>query len=288
MNNLIINGTQEFMGMEIPVIEGGFGEGQKVVLAKTVAEIHEYENGEKSINKLINNNITRFNNDDLINLCSENFKVPARNLGFITSNAQKQCYLLSQRGYTKLVAMMDNSNDKKWEVMNDLIDEYFTLRAKEKSGQANNFENQEDIIIYQMKQQKKMKEKLKAQDTKINETKQELTRMKDCMLCDIDNKNWREETNTLLFKTACRMARVDDELDRDDYLSKLHNLAWDKLKERTRCNLNARLKHMKERMLANGATKTQINKLRFLDVIEQDNNLLYAYIAIVKEISIKH
>lgn len=89
MNNLIVNGKQKFMGMEIPVIEGGFGEGQKVVLAKTVAEIHEYENGEKSINKLINNNITRFNNDDLINLCSENFKVPARNLGFITSNAQK-------------------------------------------------------------------------------------------------------------------------------------------------------------------------------------------------------
>lgn len=161
------------------------------------------------------------------------------------------------------------------------------MQEKLKSGQAN-FTSQEDIIIYQMQEQKKMKEKLKAQDTKINETKQELTRMKDCMLSDIDNKNWREETNTLLFKTACRMARVDDELDRDDYLSKLHNLAWDKLKERTRCNLNARLKHMKERMLANGATKTQINKLRFLDVIEQDNKLLYAYIAIVKEIGMKN
>lgn len=49
MNNIIINGTQSFMGKEIPVIEGGFGEGKKVILAKTIAEIHEMNLG-KSIN----------------------------------------------------------------------------------------------------------------------------------------------------------------------------------------------------------------------------------------------
>ena len=31
-------GTQEFLGINIPVIEGGFGEGQKAILAKTVNE----------------------------------------------------------------------------------------------------------------------------------------------------------------------------------------------------------------------------------------------------------
>ena len=288
MNNLIVNGKQKFMGMEIPVIEGGFGEGQKVVLAKTVAEIHEYENGEKSINKLINNNITRFNNDDLINLCSENFKVPARNLGFITSNAQKQCYLLSQRGYTKLVAMMDNSNDKKWEVMNNLIDEYFTLRAKEKSGQANNFKTTEEFLIYQLQEQLKVKKELQEQGAKLNEVNQEVTRMKDCMLSDINKDNWRDECRKVLFKTACRMARVDDELDRDDYLSTLHESAWKLLKERMHCNVNARLKHIKGRMLANGATKTQVSKLNRLDVLEQDDKLKSAYIGIVQEIAMKH
>ena len=40
---IMVRGTQEFMGIEIPVIEGGFGEGCKVILAKTVAEIHEVE-----------------------------------------------------------------------------------------------------------------------------------------------------------------------------------------------------------------------------------------------------
>ena len=43
MNELKINGTQEFMGMSIPIITGGFGEKCKTVLAKTVAEIHDVD-----------------------------------------------------------------------------------------------------------------------------------------------------------------------------------------------------------------------------------------------------
>ena len=43
-NELRVNGTQKFMGIDIPVVEGGFGENQKVILAKTVAEIHGGKN----------------------------------------------------------------------------------------------------------------------------------------------------------------------------------------------------------------------------------------------------
>lgn len=40
----------------------------------------------------------------------------------------KNIFLLSERGYTKLVAMMANDNEKKWEVMDKLIDDYFSMR----------------------------------------------------------------------------------------------------------------------------------------------------------------
>lgn len=126
-NELIkVNGVSKINGKEIKVIEGGFGKDQKCMLYNDIATQHNVE--PKYINKLINLNINRFNNNDLIDLCNENFKVHAKNLGLITSNGQKYCYLLSERGYTKLVAMMDNSNDKKWEVMDKLIDEYFKMR----------------------------------------------------------------------------------------------------------------------------------------------------------------
>ena len=58
INEIQVLGTQEFMGKQVPVIEGGFGIGQKVVLAKTVAEIHEQRLDK--VNELINNNIDEF------------------------------------------------------------------------------------------------------------------------------------------------------------------------------------------------------------------------------------
>lgn len=39
-NEIKIKGTQNFMGKEIPVIEGGFGEKCKCVAINTIADIH--------------------------------------------------------------------------------------------------------------------------------------------------------------------------------------------------------------------------------------------------------
>ena len=56
MNDIKLSGNKTFMGKEIPVIEGGFGEHCKAILAKTIADIHDLE--VKRINELINNNRT--------------------------------------------------------------------------------------------------------------------------------------------------------------------------------------------------------------------------------------
>ena len=40
MSSIELKGTQEFMGKEIPVIEGGFGAGKKCLTDKTISEIH--------------------------------------------------------------------------------------------------------------------------------------------------------------------------------------------------------------------------------------------------------
>lgn len=81
MNNLVIRGKQEFLGMDIPVIEGGFGEGKKVILAKTVAEIHDTRIDK--INALINNNLDEFEKGiDIIDLKTE----PCQ--GFVLENGQ--------------------------------------------------------------------------------------------------------------------------------------------------------------------------------------------------------
>lgn len=128
MSEILVKGTQKFMGKEIPVIEGGFGEGQKVVLAKTIAEIHEVQL--KEINQLINNNIDEFDfGIDILDLKgNENFKVIANDLNlsskFISNS--KNIYLLSEQGYHALVTLMRTEKAK--EIRKQLRREYFAMR----------------------------------------------------------------------------------------------------------------------------------------------------------------
>lgn len=128
MNNIIINGTQSFMGKEIPVIEGGFGEGQKVILAKTISEIHNVE--VKKVNELINKNLNEFDfGIDILDLK----QVDKKDL-FLENNlftkAQwgnaKYIYLLSEQGYMALVMLMRTEKAK--EIRKQLRKEYFAMR----------------------------------------------------------------------------------------------------------------------------------------------------------------
>lgn len=128
MNDIKVNGTQIFMGIEIPVIEGGFGENCRVVSAKTISQIHDTNLKEinQSINRLIKKNRIKESVEYIDMFSSEILKVTAGDLGLITSNGQKQCFILSERGYSKLIKYMDD--DKSWDIMDNFIDEYFAMR----------------------------------------------------------------------------------------------------------------------------------------------------------------
>lgn len=128
---VLIEGRQEFMGKEIPVISGGFGEGRKCICNKTVAEIHGMET--KHVRELIKRNIKRFKeNLDFIDLSQgvvQNDTLEfLLSLGY-TKSAVTQAdhiYLLSERGYAKLIKIMDS--DLAWEIHDRLADEYFAMR----------------------------------------------------------------------------------------------------------------------------------------------------------------
>ncbi len=166
--NLEVKGTQEFLGKEIPVIYGGFGEGQKVVLAKTIAEIHGVNVGD--VNRRINDNRSRFrNNIDVIDLKAGYASGALLNLGFNQSqiNASKNIYLLSERGYAKLIKIMDS--DLAWEIHDQLMDEYFSMREERVNPYANLSPELQSIIMLDQKQQM-----LEQNQTKLNQRVTEL------------------------------------------------------------------------------------------------------------------
>lgn len=135
INNLVasidVKGTQEFMGKEIPVVEGGFGEGKRCLTDKTIAEIHGMQ--PKNVRARITDNLKRFKEDvDYIDLkvaydTSNNLEL-LQSLGYSKMQISKaeHIYLLSERGYAKLIKIMDT--DLAWDIHDKLIDEYFAMR----------------------------------------------------------------------------------------------------------------------------------------------------------------
>ena len=143
-NELKVLGAEHIGKITFTGIEGGFGPGKKAILAKDAARIHNQPVGE--INRRINNNRKWFKDGvDIIDLKS----VMAQNhneIGFTQNawNRAKNIYLLSERGYAKLLKILDD--DKAWEIYDELVDNYFNMRVAIKENKPA-IVNQERLAI---------------------------------------------------------------------------------------------------------------------------------------------
>lgn len=121
MNELKVLGKEKIGAFEFTGIEGGFGEDKKAMLVKDIAVIHE--SNVRRINEVINRNRKRFRYGvDIIDLLSnKNFAVVLNDSGFTQNqiNASNNIYLLSERGYAKLLKILED--DKAWEIYDELI-----------------------------------------------------------------------------------------------------------------------------------------------------------------------
>ena len=274
-------GTQEFLGKEIPVIEGGFGEGEKVVLAKTIAEIHEVDL--KRINELINKNLDEFEEGiDILNLKDGgDFEVVATDLGFITSNRQEYCYILSEQGYFTLVSLMRTEKAK--ELRKKFRREYFAMRKQIKEQKPACIE---DLIIMQAQSLKDMRQQvnqanhnaLRANKLAI-EVQEEVKSIKDVV--SLDSTSWRSETQTLIAKIARNQGGFE-------HINMLRTESYELLNKRFGVSLEKRLTNKKRRMALEGVSKSKINNLNNLDVIAENKMLIEGYVAVVKDMAIKY
>lgn len=126
---------KEYIGhIEFTGIEGGFGDDKKAMLVKDIAKIHGKEL--RQINQAINMNRKRFKDGidvvDLLNQ-SDGFRKFAAENGLIGSNRTQHVYLLSERGYAKLLKILDD--DKAWDIYDQLVDNYFNMRVAIKNNE---------------------------------------------------------------------------------------------------------------------------------------------------------
>lgn len=140
MRNLIIKGMENIDGIKFHGIEGGFGKDKKAILVKDIANIHGREL--QHINQNITRNRKRFKDGiDIIDLKGTEFAITLSESGIYTQNsinASSNIYLLSERGYAKLLKILED--DVAWEQYDKLVDGYFNMRKTIK------YEQQEKTI----------------------------------------------------------------------------------------------------------------------------------------------
>lgn len=136
MRKIKVLGTQNFMGVEIPVVLGGFGEDKKCISDKTIAEIHNIT--PRDVRKTVTRNEIRFKElVDFLDLKRwESGDHLLKQLGYSDQQIiqAEHIYILSERGYAKLIKIMDT--DLAWEIHDKLIDEYFALREEKQQATA--------------------------------------------------------------------------------------------------------------------------------------------------------
>ncbi|MCW6112159.1 ORF6N domain-containing protein [Clostridium sporogenes] len=182
-------------------------------------------------------------------------------------------YLWTERGANRHCKILDT--DKAWEQFDNLEETYF--RVKENKVEVNQlspelqmFNNLFKAIATTELEQKKL-------DVAVQETKEEVQAIRDVVEI-IPSKSWRSETNRLMTKICFKLK---------DY-QKPKEEVYKALQERAGCDLKIRLKNMRARQALKGVSKSKLDELNYLDVIEQDKKLIEIYTAIVKDMAIKH
>ncbi|PEN76851.1 hypothetical protein CN544_28805 [Bacillus toyonensis] len=269
MNELQIIGKQNIAGYEFTGIEGGFGKDKKAMLAKEVAEIHGQPL--KEINRRINTNRNRFKNGvDIIDLLSGS--QPLRELailnGWIGSNRTQNVYLLSERGYAKLLKILED--DTAWELYDKLVDGYFNMRKQQidttqLSPELQMFQTLFTTLATQELNQKKLEQKV----DNISE------------IVALNSTDWRKDTTSILNKIARKQGGFE-------MYRKIRNESYEILEQRASAKLSIRVNNKKKSMALEGVLKSKIDKVSNLDIIGEEKRLLEIYLAIVKEMAIRY
>lgn len=266
--DLMVNGTMNFMGIEIPVVSGGFGEDKMCVLARDVAEIHGYELF--NLNKLINNNIKQFViGVDLIDLklaITSNNSQLIKELGFNQSqiNASKNIYILSERGYIMLVAMMDNSNATKWDRMKQFVDGYFNMKTQLQKYAPSYLIEDPIARAEAWIEEQKAKRLLEQQATQLQLTLDEI--VKECTTFD----EFQRKCNKCVRAISNKSGQPQQEVWNDVYMF-LYDKHGMNLRQRARNErekLNEERFALKGKYYSNATLKQKVSILSTVKVLE--------------------
>lgn len=241
--------------------------GQRVVTFKDIDTVHGRPDGTARRN--FNTNKRRFIEwEDYFIVSSDEIRTSL--LFPISDNDFMRKILLTEQGYLMLVKSF--TDDLAWKVQRQLVNSYFRVRqvSTDLSPQMQMLYG----MLDQMAQTERQAREAKELASKANES---VENIKEAVKPIFDD--WREEINR-------KFNRIQKNADKQ--FSILRGEMYEVLEHRAGCDLSTRLRNKKQRMADNGCTKTQINNVNKMDVIEEDKRLREIFSKVVSEYEIKY
>lgn len=263
MNELI-----NIQGTEISIKEY---KGQRVVTFSDIDKVHGRPEG--TARKRFADNKERFiEGEDYFVVTPEilaNTELSEKRTFGIEVTSPRGIALITEQGYLMLVKSF--TDDLAWEVQRSLVNSYFKVKdlTSDLSPQLQLMMQ----MVNQMAQTERQVNEVKALAEKAVETTEAI---KEAVQPVFDD--WRKVTNDKIVKIT-KKACVP--------YADLRNEMYKVLEQRAGCDLGARLRNLQNRTQDKGGTKTAIEKLCKMDVIESDKRLKEIFSKIVTEYEVK-
>ncbi|WP_194750372.1 Rha family transcriptional regulator [Staphylococcus chromogenes] len=207
--------------------------------------------------------------EDSSKLSSHNFFEESTYIN--SQNKIQPCYLLTKKGCDMVANKMTGSKGVLFTAI--YVDAFHEMQEHiKKQSQINAPTTQLEAIKMFVQIQEEQQAFNKRIEKDVNSIRH---------IVGIETKNWRNDTNNIL-------SAIAKHLGGGNMHQKVRAEAYKALEDKGRCNLKIRMQNRKGKMLANGATKTQIKNLSKLDVITDEPRLIEIYISVIKNMAIKY
>lgn len=183
---------------------------------------------------------------------------------------QYKNYLLTKKGCDMVANKMTGAKGTLFTAM--YVDAFHKMEEHIKQSQLNVPQTPMQALEMMFSVQKEQQEFNQRIETEVTGIRN---------IVGMETKNWRNDTNKVL-------GAIAQHLGGGEKHKMIRMEAYKLLEEKGRCKLEQRTNNRKAKMLSKGATKTQINKLSKLDVINDEPRLIEIYISVIKSMAIKY
>lgn len=254
--------------------------GQRVVTFKDIDMVHGRSDG--TARKRFSDNRNRFiEGEDFFVLKPSDLENTQLSEKRTLENLVKSNFgtvFMTEQGYLMLVKSF--TDDLAWDVQRQLVNGYFKTKETVKRALSPELQMLQGLLSQMVEKELADKER----DRKIALAKETADKavattesIKEAVKPVFDN--WRSEINSK-FNRIQKGAGAEFRMLRTEM--------YQELERRAGCDLNTRLRNKRNRMAENGCTKTEINSLNKMDVIDDDKKLREIFSKIVTEYEIKY